>query len=128
MQNTFKNIENMYRRYEKIKYKLFMLQPKNTQILSFSPIYHSGESQVEKMAAERVDLESELKLIQYCLNTMTRDERLFIHYRYFMDRDMEMVPMLINWSRSEVFRLRKSVLAKTKWILNLGTKCAQQSS
>jgi len=128
MQNTFKNIEDMYRRYEKIKYKLFMLQPKNTQILSFSPIYHSGESQVEKMAVERADLEDELKLIQYCLNTMTRDERLFIHYRYFMERDMEMVPILINWGRTETFKLRKSVLAKTKWLLSLGTKYAQKIS
>jgi hypothetical protein len=122
MKSTFKDIEDMYRRYDIIRYKLMLLQPKNTQILSFSPIYHSGESQVEAMAAERTDLESELKLIQYCLNIMTRDERLFIHYRYFMDRDMEMIPILINWGRTETFKLRKSVLAKTKWLLTLRKK------
>jgi hypothetical protein len=53
---------------------------------------------------------------------MTHDERLFIQYRYFMEKDMEVVPILINWSRREVFRLRQSVLAKTKWLLSLGTK------
>lgn len=116
---TFKEIENMYRRYEKIKYKLFILQPKNTKMLSFSPIYHSGESQVEAMATERADLENEIKLIQYCLGGMTRDERLYIHYRYFMGKDMEMVPILINWSRRETFKLRRSVLAKTRWLLSL---------
>lgn len=128
MNSTFKEIENMYRKYEKIKYKLMMLQPKNVQVFSHSPIHHDGESKVEAMAVERADLENQLKLIQHCLNVMTKDERLFIHYRYFMDRDMEVIPTLINWSRREVFRLRKSVLAKTKWLLSLGTKNEQKTS
>jgi len=128
MQNTFKEIENMYRKYERIRHKLTMLQPKNVQVFSHSPIYHSGESKVEAMAAERVDLENELRLIQYCLNAMTHDERLFIHYRYFMDKDMEMVPFLINWGRTETFKLRKSVLAKTKWLLSISTKNEQKTS
>jgi hypothetical protein len=128
MKTTFREIEDMYRKYEKIRYKLSMLQPKNVQVLSHSPICHTLESKVEAMATERVDLENELLLIQYCLNAMTRDERLFIHYRYFMDKDMELIPTLINWSRREVFRLRHSVLAKTKWLLNLGTKNGQKTS
>jgi DNA-directed RNA polymerase specialized sigma subunit len=128
MKNTFREIENMYRRYEKIKYKLFILQPKNTQILSFSPICHTGESKVEAMATKRADLEAELKLIQYCLNAMTKDERLFIHYRYFMEKEMELIPIFMNWSRCEIFRLRKSVLAKTRWLLSLDTKNGHKSS
>jgi DNA-directed RNA polymerase specialized sigma subunit len=125
---TFKDIENMYRKYEDIRYKLSMLQPKNVQVFSHSPIYHDGESKVEALAVERVELENQLKLIQYCLNAMTKDERLFIHYRYFMEKDMEIVPALINWSRCEVFRLRKSVLAKTKWLLSIDTKNGQKTS
>jgi DNA-directed RNA polymerase specialized sigma subunit len=128
MKTTFRDIEDMYRKYEKIRYKLLMLQPKNVQVFSHSPIYHDGESKVESMAVERVELENQLKMIQYCLNAMTRDERLFIHYRYFMEKDMEVVPILINWSRREVFRLRRSVLAKTKWLLSLDTKNGQKTS
>jgi hypothetical protein len=128
MKTTFRDIEDMYRKYERIRYKLAMLQPKNVQVFSCLPIYHDGKSKVESMAVDRVELESQLKLIQYCLNAMTRDERLFIHYRYFMEKDMEVVPILINWSRREVFRLRHSVLAKTKWLLSLGTKNGQMTS
>jgi hypothetical protein len=128
MKATFKEIETMYRKYGSIRYKLTMLQPKNTQVFSHTPIYHDGQSKVEAIAVERVELENQLKLIQYCLNAMTRDERLFIHYRYIMAKDMEIIPVLINWSRREVFRLRHSVLAKTKWLLTLGTKNGQKTS
>ena len=71
---------------------------------------------------ERLELERKIKLVQACLDIMTRDERLFIEYRYFQGKDMEMVPFLLNWSRRETFRLRQSVLIKTRWFLSLGNQ------
>ena len=60
--------------------------------------------------------------IKELLDIMTRDERLFIEYRYFQGKEMEMVPFLLNWSRRETFRLRQSVLIKTRWFLSLGNQ------
>ena len=118
-QHKFREIEQMYRSYQRLKMKLDLLRPRNVQIFSQTPLYHDQHSKVEAMAIERLALEEKIKLIQACFNIMTRDERLFIEYRYFQDRDMEMVPFLLNWSRRETFRLRKSVLAKTGWFLSL---------
>ncbi len=109
----------MYRSYQRLKVKLELLQPRNVQIFSQTPVYHDGHSKVEAMAIERLELERKIKLIQACLDIMTRDERLFIDYRYFQGKDMEMVPFLLNWSRRETFRLRQSVLIKTRWFLGL---------
>ncbi len=109
----------MYRSYQRFKMKLDLLQPRNVQIFSQTPVYHDGHSKVEAMAVERLELERKIKLIQACLDIMTRDERLFIDYRYFQGKDMEIVPFLLNWSRRETFRLRQSVLIKTRWFLGL---------
>ncbi len=117
--DKFREIEQMYRSYQRLKMKLEFLQPRNVQIFSQTPVYHNGHSKVEAMAVERLELERKIKLIQACLDIMTRDERLFIEYRYFQDKDMEMVPFLLNWSRRETFRLRQSVLIKTRWFLGL---------
>jgi hypothetical protein len=118
-QDKFREVEQMYRSYQRLKIKLDLLQPKNVQIFSLTPVYHDQHSKVEAMAIERLELEDMIKLIQACCNIMTRDERLFIDYRYFQEKDMEMVPVLLNWSRRETFRLRQSVLAKTRWFLSL---------
>ena len=118
-QDRFREVEQMYRSYQRLKIKLDLLQPKNVQVFSHTPVYHDQHSKVEAMAIERLELERKIKLIQACLNIMTRDERLFIEYRYFQGKDMEMVPILLNWSRRETFRLRQSVLAKTRWFLSL---------
>ena len=118
--DQFREVEQMYRSYERIKIKLDLLQPKNVQIFSMTPVYHNAQhSKVEAMAIERLELEEKIKLIQVCYNIMTRDERLFIEYRYFQGKDIEMVSVLLNWSRRETFRLRQSVLAKTNWFLSL---------
>ena len=117
--DKFREIEQMYRSYQRLKVKLELLQPRNVQIFSQTPVYHDGHSKVEAMAVERLELERKIKLIQACLDIMTRDERLFIDYRYFQGKDMEMVPFLLNWSRRETFRLRQSVLIKTRWFLGL---------
>jgi hypothetical protein len=119
-QDRFREIEQMYRSYQRLKMKLDLLQPRNVQIFSQTPVHHEQHSKVEAMAIERLELENKIKLIKACYNTMTRDERLFIEYRYFQEKDMEMVPVLLNWSRRETFRLRQSVLAKTRWFVCLG--------
>lgn len=126
-QDQFREIEKMYRSYQQLKMKLDLLQPKNVQILSQTPVYHDQHSKVEAMAVERVDLENRIKLIQVCLNSMTQDERLFIEYRYFQDKDMETVPVLLNWSRRETFRLRQSVLTKTRWLFEYAISCKKSS-
>lgn len=118
-QDKFREVEQIYRSYQYLKIKLDLLQPNNVQIFSQTPVYHDQHSKVEAMAIERLELDRKIKLIQACLNIMTRDERLFIEYRYFQDKDMEMVPVLLDWSRRETFRLRQSVLAKTRWFLGL---------
>jgi DNA-directed RNA polymerase specialized sigma subunit len=118
-QDRFREVEQMYRSYQRLKIKLDLLQPRNVQIFSQTPVYHDQHSKVEAMAIERLEIERKIKLIQACLAIMTRDERLFIEYRYFQEKDMEMVPVLLNWSRRETFRLRQSVLAKTRWFLSL---------
>ncbi len=118
-QDRFREVEQMYRSFKRLKMKLDLLQPRNVQIFSQAPVYHNQHSKVEAMAVERLELERKIKLIQACLDIMTRDERLFIEYRYFQEKDMEMVPVLLNWSRRETFRLRQSVLAKTRWFLSL---------
>ena len=120
--DNFREVEQLYRSYQCLKMKLDLLQPRNVQIFSQTPIYHDGHSKVEAMAVERLELERKIKLVQACLDIMTRDERLFIEYRYFQGKDMEMVPFLLNWSRRETFRLRQSVLIKTRWFLSLGNQ------
>lgn len=117
--DQFYEFEEMYRSYQSLKIKLYLLQPKNVQTFTQTPVYHDQHSKVEAIAIERLELEHKVKLVQACLDIMTRDERLFIEYRYFQGRDMEMAAILMNWSRRETFRLRQSVLTKTKWFLSL---------
>jgi hypothetical protein len=117
MTPTFREIEDMYRQYDRLKDKLATLQPNNTQILSFMPIYHSGQSNVESIATERTEVENQIKFVQRCLSEMTHDERMFIHYRYFGENPMSIVSSLMNWQKRELFRLRVSVLLKTRWVI-----------
>jgi hypothetical protein len=121
-QDKFREIEQMYRSYEYLKIKLNLLQPNNVQIFSHTPVYHDQHSKAEAMAIERLELERKIKLIHACLGIMTRDERLFIECRYFQDKDMEMMPVLLDWSRRETYRLRQSVLAKTRWFLSIRSR------
>jgi DNA-directed RNA polymerase specialized sigma subunit len=109
----------MYRNYNNLKIKYVTLEPQFVQVLSFTPPSHNQESKVEKMATERADIHSQIKFIQLCLGAMTHDERLFIEYRYNQELTIELVADLMKWSRSEVYRLRKSVLAKTRWLINV---------
>ncbi len=129
-QKTFNEIEEMYRSYPNLKTKLALLQPKNTRVLSFAPSFgNSQSSQTEILGVERADVSNQIKLIQFCLAVMTHDERLFIEYRYFRDLIMDGVASNMNWSKRELFRLRHSVLAKTRWLLGLpDTKFKQKTS
>lgn len=56
-QDRFREIEQMYRSYQRLKAKLDLLHPKNVQIFSQTPIHHDLDSKVEAMAIERVDIE-----------------------------------------------------------------------
>ncbi len=115
-QKTSNKIEEMYRSYPRIKDKLLILTPKNTQFLSFSPGGGGEESKVEKIALARVDLERQLKIIQKCLKQLAQEERIFVEYRYFHDKDIETVALMMNRSRRGIFRLCKSILNKTYWL------------
>ena len=116
---TFKEIEKMYRSYGNLKYKLEMLQPKYVQVLSFTPSRGSTESMAEKIAIERTELENRIKLIQLCLGMLTQQEKLFVEYRYNQELSLEIVASSMNLCEREIYRLRKSVLTKTQWLLNV---------
>ena len=125
---TFNEIEEMYRSYPRIKDKLLMLEPNNTQILSFAPGGNDGESKIEKMAIARAEFRGRLKLIQKCLKQLTHDERLFVEYRYIRNDDILIVATKMNWAEREIYRLRKSVIAKTIWFLSLDSKIGYKCS
>lgn len=128
-QKTFNEIEEMYRSYPHIRDKFLLLTPKSTQFLSFAPGGGDGESKVEKIALARAEIQERLKIIRLCLNQLTRDERLFVEYRYIQDNDMARTILIMNWSEREVYRLRRSVLAKTIWFLSIsGSKNEQKCS
>lgn len=126
---TFKEIEMMYRRYPLLREKIQMLTPQTIRVLSHSPNSRGQISAVEEIAVTRADIQTEAKIICRCLAIMTRDERLFIEYRYFQDLVIDYVALNMHWSRREIFRLRQSILAKSKWLLELpGTKIEQKTS
>lgn len=126
---TFDEIEEMYRSYPRIREKFLLLTPKSTHLLSLAPGGGDGESKVEKIALARMEIQEQISMIRRCLNQLTKDERLFVEYRYMQNNDMSTIIIKMNWSESEVYRLRRSVLAKTKWFLNIpdsknGQKCS----
>jgi DNA-directed RNA polymerase specialized sigma subunit len=125
-QKTFNEIEEMYRSFPRFRDKLLLLTPKNTQFLSFAPGGGDGESKVEKIALARAEIQGQLKIIRRCLNQLTRDERLFVEYRYIQDSDMSITIIKMGWSESEVYRLRRSVLAKTRWFLSVSDSKNEQ--
>ena len=115
--DRFREEEQLYRSYQRLKIKWDLLQPWNGQIFN-QTLPNQEQQTMETVAVERLELERKIKLIQACLDIMTRDERLFIEYRYFQDKEMEVVSSLLNWSLREIFRLRQSVLAKTRWMVS----------
>jgi DNA-directed RNA polymerase specialized sigma subunit len=110
--DRFREEEQLYRSYQRLKIKWDLLQPWNGQILN--QVLPNQEQQT----VERLELEQKIKLIQAYLDIMTQDERLFIEYRYFQEKEMEVVSSSLNWSLREIFRLRQSVLAKTRWMVS----------
>ncbi|HBF38018.1 MAG TPA: hypothetical protein DDW50_11920 [Firmicutes bacterium] len=110
--DRFREEEQLYRSYQRLKIKCDLLQPWNGQILN------QTLPNQEQQTVERLELERKIKVIQACLEIMTQDERLFIEYRYFQGKEMEVVSSLLNWSPREIFRLRQSVLAKTRWMVS----------
>ncbi|HEX2953772.1 MAG TPA: hypothetical protein VHR47_07285 [Bacillota bacterium] len=70
---------------------------------------------------KRADIGEQIRLIELSLNLLTHDERSFVEYRYFQEVPMrDMGQHMVGWSEREIYRLRRSVLAKIAWVFGLG--------
>jgi hypothetical protein len=120
--NSFVQIEKMYRSYELLKTKLTLLNQRNLQVLNFGSSIHNPTGQIERLQMERADIASRIDLVQTCLTVMTSEERLFIESRYFQDLSIVAINIKMNCSEREIYRLRKSVLSKTQWLLEISER------
>lgn len=115
-----RKVESFFRSYRKLQWQLQILQPRYTQIMreAAGSGQSSATSWVEELAAKRADIANQIRLIELSLNLLTRDERAFVEYRYFQEFPMrEMTEHMVGWSEREIYRLRRSVLAKTAWVI-----------
>lgn len=115
-----RKVESFFRSYRKLQWQLQILQPRYTQIMreAAGSGRSSATSWVEELAAKRADIANQIRLIELSLNLLTRDERAFVEYRYFQEIPMrEMTEHMVGWSEREIYRLRRSVLAKTAWVI-----------
>jgi DNA-directed RNA polymerase specialized sigma subunit len=115
-----RKVESFFRSYRKLQWQLQILQPRYTQIMreAAGSGQSSATSWVEELAAKRADIANQIRLIELSLNLLTRDERAFVEYRYFQEIPMrEMTEHMVGWSEREIYRLRRSVLAKTAWVI-----------
>lgn len=116
-----RQVECFFRSYRKLQLKLEILQPHFTQVLreAAGSGGSSSTSWVEELAVKRADISNQIRLIELSMDLLTRDERTFVEYRYFQEIPMrEMAQQMVGWSEREIYRLRRSVLAKTAWVIN----------
>lgn len=118
-----RRVERFFRSYRQFQLKLEILQPRYTQVMREAAGSGGASSAgwVEELAVKRADLSNRIRLIELCLNMLTRDERSFVEYRYFQEVPMrEMADHMEGWSEREIYRLRRSVLAKAAWVVGWG--------
>lgn len=118
---AFRDIERMFKSYRLWQFKAASLRLRvGPRSASFFEVRHEPGSHgnpQETLLAEIADLEFRIKQVRLCLRAMTRDERRFVELRYFSGFSMKIVEREMRWSRSQLYRLRTSVLAKSAWLL-----------
>lgn len=114
---TFEEIERFYRDYYRVKNMLEEFCEEKSRNLG--AIGSSEGSFVEDKVLKKIQYETHLVMVEKCLDQMTDDEKHFIGLRYFTGHKMDEVAKKMKWSDREVFRLRRSVLAKTAWYLKV---------
>jgi len=123
MSGAFREVERMFRSYHAWKFKAASLRlrvgPRSASLINVRREPGPQENPQEALLAELSDLELRIKQVRLCLRAMTRDERRFVELRYFSGFPMKVVEREMAWSRSHLYRLRASVLAKSAWILGL---------
>lgn len=118
---AFRDIERMFDSYRLWQAKIASLRlklgPRSTSFFVVRREPGSHGNPQETLLAEIADLELRIKQVRLCLRAMTRDERRFVELRYFSGLPMKVVEREMKWSRSQLYRLRTSVLAKSAWLL-----------
>jgi DNA-directed RNA polymerase specialized sigma subunit len=110
-----RKVEDFFRSYRKLQLKLEILEPRYGQWLK------NPTEWLEQLVIKRVEIKNQIRLIELSLDLLTRDERTFVEYRYFQEVPMREIGFhMEGWSEREIYRLRRSVLAKTAWIVGNG--------
>lgn len=117
MSGTFREIGRMFRSYYAWERRAANLRlklgPRSSSLINARHERRPQDNPQEALLAEIADLELHIKQVRLCLHAMTRDERRFVELRYFSGFPMKVVEREMAWSRSQLYRLRTSVLAKS---------------